>query len=363
MNKYRLFTPGPVEVEQDILEEHGKRFPYHRESTFAAVLERLAADFKEIVFAKDSRFFFFTSSGTGGMEASLVNLFSEGDEVLIASIGNFGQRWKELSDIFRLKPTYIEFEFGDTVDPTRVEEALKKNSKIKAVLATFTETSTGARNDVKTLGEVIQKYDKVFVLDAIAGLVADELYADDWHVDVVIGGSQKAFGAPPGISIVTVNERAWKLVETSSMPKYYFNMQIAEKFRVQNFTPWTPAITVAMSLALVAKKLKEKGIQNVWNEYKHWTELFREKAGAMGFDFMPKKPSNALSVIKMPEGVDSTPILKEIKEQEGILFANGQAHLKGKLIRFGHMGHANEADTLKALEVLERRALPKILKG
>jgi len=349
-----------VEVEDEVLLENGKRFPYHRESAFAAVVEKVAADFKDIIFT-DSRVFFFTSSGTGGMESALVNLFSEGDEILIASIGNFGQRWKELADIYRLKATYLEFEFGDTIDPARVETALKANpKKIKAVLATFTETSTGARNDVKTLGGIVRSYDKVFVLDSIAGLIADELRMDAWNVDVVIGGSQKAIAAPPGIAIVAVNERAWKLVESSTMPKYYFNMKIAEKFRVQNFTPWTPAITVMVSLACVTDKLKKRGIENVWKDHERWAAFFREKAGMMGFNFLTKKPSNALSCIKMPEGVDSTPILKEIKEEEGILFANGQERLKGKLIRFGHMGHANEADTQTALDVLERRALPKI---
>lgn len=363
MAKYRLFTPGPVEVEKDVLEENGKPFPYHRESTFAAVVEKATADFKDIVFTKDSRVFLFTSSGTGGMEASLVNLFSEGDEVLITSIGMFGRRWKELADTFRLKVHYLPFEFGETVDASLVEKTLKENPHIKAVLSTFTETSTGARNDVRTMGEIVRRYDKVYVLDSIAGFAADELRMDAWNVDVVICGSQKAIGAPPGMAIVALNDRAWQLVEASTMPKYYFSMLTAEKFRVQNFTPWTPSITVAMSLALVLKKFKEKGIENVWAEHERWATFFRKKAGAMGFSFLTQKPSNALSVIKMPEGVDSTPILKEIKEQEGILFANGQAELKGKLIRFGHMGHANEQDTLTALEVLKRRALPKIKEG
>ncbi len=361
MAKYRLFTPGPVEVPEDILAENGKRFPYHRDQSFADVMNKVAENFKKIMFT-DSRIFFFTSSGTGGMEAALVNLFSEGDEVLIASIGNFGQRWKELANTYRLKPTYIEFEFGDTADPAKIEEALKANPKIKAVLATFTETSTGARNDVKAIGDVVRRYDKVFVLDSIAGLVADELRMDAWNVDITIGGSQKAIGAPPGAALVAVNERAWKLVETSTLPKYYFSMKIAEKFRLQGFTPWTPAITVMMALALAAEKFSNQGIENVWMEHELWANTFREKARAMGFDFMPKRPSNALSVLKMPEGVDSTPIIKTIKTEEGILFANGQEHLKGKLIRFGHMGHANEADTLKALEVLERHALP-VIKG
>lgn len=360
MARYRLFTPGPVEVEKDVMEENGKPFPYHRESSFAAVLEKATADFKEILFTKNSRVFYFTSSGTGGMEASLVNLFSEGDEVLITSIGMFGRRWKELADTYRLNVHYMPFEFGETVDPGLVEKTLKDNPRIKAVLSTFTETSTGALNDVKAMGHIVRSFEKIYVLDSIAGFAADELRMDDWNIDVVICGSQKAIGAPPGLAIVAVNDRAWSLVEASSMPKYYFSMLTAEKFRTQNFTPWTPAITVAMSLALVLRKFKERGIENVWAEHERWATYFREKAGTMGFSFLPKKPSNALSVIKMPEGVDSTPILKEIKEEEGILFANGQSELKGKLIRFGHMGHANEQDTLKALEVLERRALPRI---
>lgn len=359
MVNYRLFTPGPVEVSEEVLEEHGKRFPYHRDRSFAEVVGRVTEDLKKILFT-DSRIFFFTSSGTGGMQAALVNLFSEGDEVLVTSIGKFGQRWKELADTFRLKVTYLPFEFGQSVDPAMVDDALRANPLIKAVLSTFTETSTGAKNDVKTMGEIVGRHDKIFVLDSIAGLIADELRMDAWNVDVAIGGSQKAIGAPPGLSIVALNERAWKLAENSTLPKYYFNMKIAESFRQKGFTPWTPAITVMMSLAVSLKNFKERGIENVWADHAHWASFFREKAGQMGFSLFPKKPSNALSAIKMPDGVESTPIIREIKEEEGILFANGQAELKGKLIRFGHMGHANEQDTLKALEVLEKHALPRI---
>jgi len=359
---YRLFTPGPVEVAEEVLAENGKRFPYHRDRTFAEVVKQVTADLKDILFT-DSRIFFFTSSGTGGMQAALLNLFSEGDEVLVTSIGKFGQRWKELAEVYRLKVNYMPFEYGETIDPERVKEALSGNPNIKAVLSTFTETSTGAKNDVKAMGEIVRGYDKVFVLDSIAGLIADELRMDAWNVDVAIGGSQKAIGAPPGLSLVALNERAWEFVQASTMPNYYFSMKIAEKFRKQGFTPWTPAITVMMSLALVLKKIEEKGIEQVWADHAHWASFFREKAAQMGFEFLPKKPSNALSVIKMPEGVESTPIVREIKEAEGILFANGQAELKGRLIRVGHMGHANETDTLKALEVLKKHALPKIKGG
>jgi aspartate aminotransferase-like enzyme len=356
---YRLFTPGPVEVADEVLAENGKRFPYHRDRTFAEVVERVTVDLKDILFT-DSRIFFFTSSGTGGMQAALVNLFSEGDEVLVTSIGKFGQRWKELADVYRLKVTYLPFEFGQTVDPAMVDDALRTNPNIKAVLSTFTETSTGAKNDVKAMGEIVRHYERVFVLDSIAGLIADELRMDAWNVDAAIGGSQKAIGAPPGLSLVALNERAWEFVQASTMPNYYFSMKIAEKFRKQGFTPWTPAITAMMSLALSLKRFKERGIENVWADHERWASFFREKSGQMGFEFLPKNPSNALSVIKMPDGVDSTPIIREIKEAEGILFANGQAELKGRLIRVGHMGHANEQDTLTALRVLERHALPKI---
>lgn len=359
MVNYRLFTPGPIEVRKDVLAEGGKTFPYHRDRSFAEVVGKATDDLQNILFT-DSRIFFFTSSGTGAMEASVANLFSEGDEVLITSIGKFGQRWREIADAYHLKVHYLRFDLGNSADPALIEQTLGKNPTIKAVLTTFTETSTGAINDVKTIGGIVRRRDRLFVLDAIAGLGADELRMDAWKVDVVIGGAQKAIGAPPGLSLVAINERAWIAVSRARLPKYYFNMQIAEKFRLKGFTPWTPAITIMIALAHSLADIKEKGIEQVWADHARWAGFFREKAGEMGFEFLPKRPSNALSVIKMPEGVDSTPIIREIKEAEGILFANGQAELKGTIIRFGHMGHANEADTLKALEVLEKHALPKI---
>ncbi len=359
MISYRLFTPGPIEVDEDVLAECGKVFPYHRDRFFAEVVEKTTGDMQKIL-STDARIFFFTSSGTGAMEASVVNLFSDGDEVLISSIGKFGQRWREIAEAFRLKVHFLEFPYGDSANPQQVDEYLSKHPSIKAVLATFAETSTGAINDVKTMGEIIHAHDKVFVLDSIAGLGADELYMDSWNIDLAIGSTQKAICAPPGLSLVAIGDRAWAMAQKSTLPKYYFNMQIAEKFRVKGFTPWTPSIPVMMSLAKSLANITERGIEQVWADHAMWAGVFRDKAGAMGATFLPKNPSNALSVIKMPDGVDSTEIIAEIKEKEGILFANGQQELKGHLLRFGHMGHANEPDTLKALEVLKKHALPKI---
>jgi serine---pyruvate transaminase len=360
VSEYRIFAPGPVEVDEQVLAEGGKRFPYHRDPSFAAIVGQAADDIKTILFTEDSRVFFFTSSGTGGMEASIANLFSEGDEVLITSIGKFGQRWREIADAYHLKVHYLRFELGESADPAMIEDQLKKNPTIKAVLTTFTETSTGAINDVKAIGDIVRRRDRLFVLDSIAGLGADELRMDEWKVDTVIGGAQKAIGAPPGLSIVAVNNRAWKAVSRSRLPKYYFNMQIAENFRLKNFTPWTPAITIMMSLAMSLRQICDRGIDQVWADHAKWAQFFRQKAEEMGFSFMPHNPSNALSVLIMPDNVDSTPIICAIRDKEGILFANGQQELKGRLIRVGHMGHANQADTLKALEVLERHALPEI---
>jgi aspartate aminotransferase-like enzyme len=360
--KYRLFTPGPIEVDKDVLAECGKVFPYHRDSSFAEVVEK-TTEYMQKILSTDARIFFFTSSGTGAMEASVVNLFSEGDEVLIPSVGKFGERWREIAEAYRLKVHFMEYPYGDSVDPGQIDEYLTKNPSIKAVLATFAETSTGAINDVKTMGEIIRAHDKVFVLDSIAGLGADELYMDSWNVDLAIGSTQKAICAPPGLSLVAIGDRAWAMAQKSTLPKYYFNMQIAEKFRVKNFTPWTPSIVVMMALHRSLENICNKGIETVWAEHKRWASLFREKMSAMGATFMAAKPTNALSAIKMPDGMDSTEIIAKIRDEERILFANGQQELKGHLLRFGHMGHANEADTMKAIEVLERHALPKIKGG
>jgi len=357
--KYRLFTPGPIEVDEDVLSECGKVFPYHRDRSFAEVVEKTTERMQEILATK-ARIFFFTSSGTGAMEASVVNLLSEGDEVLIPSIGKFGERWREIAETFKLKVHFLDFPYGDSADPAKVDECLKKNPAIKAVLATFAETSTGALNDAMQMGQIIRAHDKLFVLDSIAGLGADELYMDKWNIDVAIGSTQKAICAPPGLSLVAYGDRAWEAAQSSTLPKYYFNMQIAEKFRLKGFTPWTPSILVMMALSRSLEKITEKGIKEVWAEHEKWASVFREKMTGLGFKFLAKKPTNALSTILMPEGVESTPIIADIRDKEGILFANGQQELKGRLIRFGHMGHSNEADTLKAIEVLEKHALPKI---
>jgi aspartate aminotransferase-like enzyme len=221
------------------------------------------------------------------------------------------------------------------------------------ILTTLAETSTGALNDIEKFGEISRRHDAYLVVDGVAGLGADYCPQDTWYVDALVGASQKALMAPPGIAFVSLSQRAVARIEHSDLPKYYFNISTYEKFRTKNQTPFTPAITIICALHKGLDMIIEKGIAENYEKHAGLAQYVRERVSAMGFELFAESPSNALTVIKMPKNMDSTPIIKKIKEEHGILFANGQANLRGTIIRIGHMGNYTIEKLKRALDILE----------
>jgi aspartate aminotransferase-like enzyme len=351
--KYILFTPGPVDVPEEILRDTACPLLYHREDSFGELYKQATANLRKIIDAEHCDIFFFTSSGTGAMEATCANLLSSKDKPLVAVSGKFGERWLELCTAYRIEPIVVKEDYGKSIAPERLAQALKRASRGTVILTTLAETSTGALNDIQKYGEIAKQHDAYLAVDGVAGLGADYCPQEKWHIDALVGASQKAFMAPPGISFVSLSKRAFQRTEYSDLPKYYFNMSTYEKFRAKNQTPFTPAITILCGLKKGLDMILEQGVDENHARHAEMAKYVRQRVRAMGFEIFPEHPSNALTVLKMPQNVVSTPIIQRIKEEHGILFANGQANLRGTIIRIGHMGNYTIEKLAKALDILE----------
>lgn len=352
MKTYRLFTPGPVDIPEVILSATAKPCIYHREEMFRVLLTEITDALRKVVKCS-GRVFFLTSSGTGAMETACVNILSSTDHPIVAVCGKFGERWCELCKAYRITPTIIKEEFGRSVAPEAIESALKKSGPA-VVFTTLTETSTGALNDIQAFGEITRKYDSYLVVDGVAGVGADLCNQDEWNVDVLIGASQKALMSPPGAAFLSISDRAFEKTRVSDLPKYYFSLLLYEKFLEKGQTPWTPAITVLYGVKKGLSLIVKHGVAKNFQKHREMARYVRQRLVGMGLAIFPEHPSNALSVGRMPEGLDSTGIIKKIKEKYGILFANGQAEMKGKILRVGHMGNYSVPKLGRALDILER---------
>ncbi|MFQ5952952.1 MAG: pyridoxal-phosphate-dependent aminotransferase family protein, partial [Candidatus Omnitrophota bacterium] len=247
MRKYRLMSPGPTPVPEKTLLRMADTIIHHRTPQFQAVLKNVNVKLKE-VFNTKNPVLIFASSGSGAMEASVVNFLSKGDKALIIKGGKFGERFGEICKAYGVETVDYDVTWGDSADPSVVEKLLKENPDIKAVYSTLCETSTGANNDIEAIGKAVAKTGAILVVDAVSGLSADTLNADDWGVDVIVCGSQKGIMLPPGLSFMSVSEKAKKLMEGSDLPKYYFSLKAALKSYEKDDTPWTPAVSLIMGL-------------------------------------------------------------------------------------------------------------------
>lgn len=352
-SNYTLFTPGPVDVPDDVLQETAQPILYHRDISFSEFLR----DTKEAlnrILESNGRTFFLTSSGTGALEAACCNLLSSDDKPIIAMCGKFGQRWLEICKAFRIDTITISEEYGKSIAPESIKRVLKHQKKASVVFTTLAETSTGALNDIKTFGEIIHEHNGYLVVDGVAGIGADPCPQDDWHIDILVGASQKALMAPAGIAFLSLSERAFERTKQSDLPKYYVDLAIYEKFLAKNQTPWTPAVNIIYALKKGLDKILKTGIKQNLSNHTNMADHVRKRISAMGFTVFPEYPSNALTVVSMPEGIDSTEIIQAVRDRFNILFANGQGELRGKLLRLGHMGNYTIPKLDHALDALEQ---------
>jgi aspartate aminotransferase-like enzyme len=351
--KYKLYTPGPVDVPSEFLKELSSGLVYHREASFAAIFESVRKGLQRAILTK-GEVHVLTASGTGAMEAAVSNLVSPGDKVLVATSGRFGERWREINLRFGAFVDEMSRPYGESIPPEELERRLLANDSARCVFTTLTETSTGALNDVKAFGDVCHRLNRILVVDAVAGLGADELRMDDWHVDLVVGGCQKGLAVPPGVSFVALSERAAERVERAKAPRYYFDLRIARRYAAKGQTSWTPAISIIYALDLSLKRLHRAGMPKYWKAHQQIADMLRTKAAGLGLALFPKRPSNALTVMRMPEGVDGAKVVDICKKRDRILLANGQGDMRGKIVRIGHMGPVTTAEMTKVFGCFQR---------
>ena len=353
--KQLLLIPGPTPVPPAVLRAGAKPMINHRGPEFTAMQAVLDKGLAE-VFQTKNDVLILTASGTGGLEAAVVNLLSPGDRVLSVSIGEFGERFAKIAQAFGAQVEKLDFEWGQAADPEAVQKRLKqdKNREIKAVLVTHNETSTGVMNDVAAFGRIVREHGALFLVDAISSLIALDLQTDAWHCDVVVAASQKAFMVPPGLSFASVSERAWAAYKQANMPRYYWDLGKAKDFALKGQTPWTPALPQYFGLRESLRLIKLVGLPNCFARHARLGAMARAGAQGLGLSLLadPKHASNCVTAIKKPEGVETAAIRKLMLQKYGIVLAGGQGHMKEAIFRLGHLGYVNEMDVLTALGAL-----------
>ena len=358
MDKNYLMTPGPTPVPKEIREEMAKPIIHHRTKEYQAIFKDATEGLKKI-FKTANDLFTFTSSGTGAMEASIVNVLSPGDKVIVVRGGKFGERFGEIAKACGMDVVAIDVEWGTGPKPEAIAKALKAYPGVKGVYTTLCETSTATVFDIKAIGEIVKRTEALFVVDVISGLGADDFENDAWGVDIAVCGSQKGLMIPPGLAFCTVSPKAWKAVDSSKLPKFYFNFKKYKKAYLETDTPFTSAITLVIGLKKAVEIINKEGIDNVIARHQKQAKAFREACKALGLEIFSKSPSSAVTGVNAPAGIDADAIIKTLKTEFGVTFAGGQESLKGKIFRVAHMGGIDEEHTLESIKALEA-ALAKL---
>jgi aspartate aminotransferase-like enzyme len=353
IKKQRLLTPGPTPLYPKALHAMMGSDIHHRTEDFRNIYRTVLADLKE-VFGTTNDVLALVASGTGALESAVTNLFSPGDRVVVCTAGKFGERWVEIVKAFGLDAVVLQAEYGDTVSPQRVADALKSNPNVRGVFVQASETSTGAAHDVRAMGEIVKKTDAIFIVDAITGLGTMQLNIDGWGLDVVVGGSQKAFMIPPGMAFISVSPKAWAFADTAKLPRYYFNLKKEKKNAATGESSWTPATSLILGLAEALKYIKSVGMDKLVDNAQLLAKATRAAAAELGLElFAPSSPSAAVTAIKAPKGMDSGVIVKEFRSRFGSIIANGQGSMKGQIFRIAHLGYFDFPDLFAMVAELE----------
>lgn len=350
--KYKLFTPGPTPLPEEVRLIQARGIIHHRSTEFSDVFKEVREELR-YVFQTKEEVLLFSSSGTGAMEAVVANLFSPGDKVLVIRGGKFGERWAEIADAFRLKVISIDVEWGHVVNSELIEEKLREDSGIKAVFTQLVETSTGVVYDIETIARISKGKGVILIVDAVSGLAAEALCTDKWGVDVVVAGSQKALMIPPGLAFVALSGKAWKLTENSNLPKYYWDFKKTKKAQDKNQTVYTPAITLVCALRESLRSLKREGWENVLGRHAKLAKATRQGVLALGLKIFSKAPSNALTAVEIPSSVGIKRLRGLMRDRYGVEVAGGQAILAEKIIRIAHLGAMEITDITVVLSALE----------
>jgi len=353
IRKQRLLTPGPTPLYPGALQAMMASDIHHRTEDFRRVYQAALKDLKEVLGTSHD-VLVFCSSGTGAMEAAVSNLFSRGEKVICCSAGKFGERWVEIARAFGLETVVLEAEYGRAVSVERVAEALTAHPDARGVFVQASETSTGVAHDVRGMAEVVARTEAIFVVDAITGIGTMPLDIDGWGLDVVVGGSQKAFMIPPGLSFITLSPKAWRRAETSNLPHYYFDLKKEKKNADKGESSWTPSTSLLLALGAALTYIKQVGMDKLVENAQLLARATREAVREIGLElFAQDTPAASVTAVKAPAGWDSGLIVKEFRNRFGAIIANGQGVMRGKIFRIAHLGYFDFADIFAIIAALE----------
>jgi aspartate aminotransferase-like enzyme len=353
VKKYQLMAPGPTPVPSQVLLAMAQPMIHHRTPEYEALGLEVAAGLKRL-FQTAQDVIALACSGTGAMEAAVVNTLSAGDRVAVVVAGKFGERWVDLARTYGLHVQEVRAPFGETVAPGRIADALRADPAIKAVLAQHSESSTGVLHDVRAYAEVVGSSGAILVVDAVSSLGIADLQMDAWGVDVVISGAQKGLMLPPGLAFCALSEKAWAAAGRSTLPKFYFDLTGERKALRKNDPRFTPAVGIMVGLREALRMIEAEGLPQVFRRHDRLARATRAGVEALGLGLFAKAaPSPALTAVVSPPSVDGEKIVAAYSQSHNITIAGGQGEMKGKVFRLGHMGYAAEFDVIAALAALE----------
>jgi serine---pyruvate transaminase len=352
--KRYLFTPGPTPVPPEVLAAMSQPIVHHRGPDFKPVykrcLERLAQ-----VFRTETEVLLFTASGTGTLEAATANLCSPGERIVVVSSGYFGERWAAIGSEYGCEVEHLRYEWGENPSPEDLAARLEELGGATAVFVTQSETSTGVVADVRALAAVAKEAGALVCVDAISSLGAVPCETDEWNLDVVVTGSQKALMTPPGLAMTSVSAAAWEARERATLPRYYFDWARSREAQRKLDAAFTPAVSIVIGLDVALGMLLERGLEAAFDHHIRLGRACREGVKAMGLElFSPDEDSSAVvTAVRMPDGIDADVLLVDLRDRFGLTFAPGQGRLKGRVLRIGHIGFFDVFDITTALAGLE----------
>jgi aspartate aminotransferase-like enzyme len=353
MLKRYLLAPGPTQIPPEVLLKMAEPMVHHRNPMFEVVVGEVRENLRDL-FGTKNEVLIFSSSGTGAMEGAVTNMLSPGDRAIVVRSGKFGERWAEICNAYGVESVNIDLPWGDVLEPAAVESALKENPGVKAVYMQATETSTGTMFPVKEIAAIVRAYPAtLLVVDGITGVGVLPLPMDEWGIDILIGGSQKALMLPPGLAFAGVSDKAWELNKISRIPRFYFNWAKERDNLKKNQTNFTPAISLIVGLRESLRILREEGLENVYRRTDMLARATREGAKAIGLEVFSKNPSPAVTAICAPEGIDGQAIYKTLWKKYGVTGAGGQDQLKGRVFRLATLGYADKYDVITAVAAIE----------
>jgi len=354
-----LRIPGPTPCPADVLRAMARQMINHRGPEFAQILHDVTAKLKQL-FQTKGDVFLLTCSGTGGLEAAIVNTLSPGDKVLSVSVGFFGERFASIAEQFGAEVIPLRYEWGRVADVDEIRRALQAEPRIKAVLITHNETSTGVTNDLASISSVVKEADKLLLVDAISSLGSIDLPVDGWHCDVTVTASQKGWMVPPGLAMVSVSPEAWQAHASAKMPRFTWDFTRARSYLEIGQTPWTPAVSLVFALSVSLEMMLKEGLANIVARHARVGKAARDGAKSLGLSLFAeeKYASNTVTAVSVTDALDTKKLLKIMREEHQIVLAGGQQNLSGKIFRIGHLGWVTEDDIKTIISAL-KIALPK----